>query len=173
MKTGVVHGDIKPENILISSESDGRYVVKVTDFGYSTLFTTDNDPITMPHSELWTAPERHHREILPRQARKMDVYSFGMLCLWLLFYNKATTRDTNFKQDIEGSPTNPSDYASELLRTTRISKIGKKMICKKSLGRHSLRIQPNEPRISISFCNSYHHIGQYNFYIRNEILMGD
>ena len=80
MEKGVIHGDIKPENILISSESDCRYVVKVTDFGYSTLFTTDSDPITMPHSELWTAPERHHREILPMQARKMDAYSFGILC---------------------------------------------------------------------------------------------
>ena len=91
----------------------------MTDFGYSTLFTTDSDLITMPKSWPWTAPERHHREILPIQARKMDAYSFGMLCLWLLFYNKATTRDAIFKQDIEGSPINPSDYASKLLRTTK------------------------------------------------------
>ena len=73
MEKGVIHGDIKPENILISSESNCRYVVKVTDFGYSTLFTTDSDPITMPHSELWTAPERHHREILPMQEVSLEI----------------------------------------------------------------------------------------------------
>ena len=109
MKKGVIHGDIKPENVLVFSENDGAYVAKVTDFGYSTLFTTDSDLIKMPKSWPWTAPERHHREILPIQARKMDAYSFGMLCLWLLFYNKATTRDAIFKQDIEGSPINQSD----------------------------------------------------------------
>lgn len=118
MRTGVIHGDIKPENILISSESDGRYVVKVTDFGYSTLFATDSDPVTMPYSELWTAPEQHHREILPIQARKMDAYSFGMLCLWLLFYNKGAARDRNFKKDLEDSQKEPSIYVSELLRAS-------------------------------------------------------
>lgn len=116
MKKGVIHGDIKPENILISSENDGRYVAKVTDFGYSTLFTTDNDPITMPNSGLWTAPEWHHREILPSQARKMDAYSFGMLCLWVLFYNKEANRDRSFKMDLEDSHRKVSDYASQLLR---------------------------------------------------------
>jgi serine/threonine protein kinase len=87
---GVIHGDIKPENILVSSENEARHVAKVTDFGYSTLFSTDNHPITMPGPGIWTAPEWHHRKILPKQARKMDAYSFGMLCLWLLFYNKGT-----------------------------------------------------------------------------------
>lgn len=31
------------------------------------------------------APERHHRCIYPQNAKAMDVYSFGMLYLWLLF----------------------------------------------------------------------------------------
>jgi len=93
-------------------------VAKVTDFGYSTLFSTDNHSITMPESGIWTAPERHHREILPREARKMDAYSFGMLCLWLLFFNKETNRDRNFEKDLEDSQKKVSDYASELLRAS-------------------------------------------------------
>ena len=72
----------------------------------------------MPKSWPWTAPERHHREILPIQARKMDAYSFGMLCLWLLFYNKNTNRDRNFKEDFKHSQKELSSQASELLRTT-------------------------------------------------------
>ena len=118
MKKGVIHGDIKPENILIYSENDGRYVAKVIDFGYSTLSKTDSDPIKMPYSELWTAPERHHREILPIQARKMDAYSFGILCLWLLFYNKGANRDLNFKKDLKDSQKELSGHAFELLRAS-------------------------------------------------------
>lgn len=117
-KKGVIHGDIKPENVLVVSENEGRHVAKVIDFGYSTLFTTDKDPITMPNSGLWTAPERHHREILPSQARKMDAYSFGMLCLWALFYNKEANRDRNFKKDLEDSHQKVSDFASQLLRAS-------------------------------------------------------
>jgi hypothetical protein len=93
-------------------------VARVTDFGYSTLFATENDPIKMPYSGIWTAPELHHRDILPEQARKMDAYSFGMLCLWLLFYNKGANRHRNFENDLEHSQKELSNYASELLEGT-------------------------------------------------------
>ena len=70
----------------------------------------------MPFSGFWTAPERHHRGTSPTQARKMDVYSFGMLCSWLLFYNQTTNRDRNFKKDLEDSTMDPLHHVSELLQ---------------------------------------------------------
>ena len=100
---GVIHGDVKPENILIFSQRDGRPVAKVIDFGYSTLFATDKDLVTMPDSGIWTAPERHHREFFPEKAKKMDAYSFGMLCLWLLCYNTESKTDHSFRQDFKES----------------------------------------------------------------------
>ncbi len=112
---GVIHGDIKPKNVLIYSETDGRYRAKVIDFGYSSLFMRDGDTITMPYSELWTAPEQHHREILPMQARRMDAYSFGMLCLWFFFYNRSEDQDRNFKRDLEDPQKEPLSWAYELL----------------------------------------------------------
>ena len=118
MNKGVIHGDIKPENILIYSENDGRYLAKVIDFGYSTLSKTDTDPVIMPSSGLWTAPERHHRQILRENARKMDAYSFGLLCLWLLFYNKGANGDRNFKKDLKDSQKRLLGYAFELLRAS-------------------------------------------------------
>lgn len=113
---GAIHGDIKPENILIFPEGDGRHIAKVIDFGYSTLFSSDEDPVVMPYSGVWTAPEYHHRGISPEQARKMDVYSFGMLCSWLLFHNINSNRDRSIKRFRENSSTESSAYASEMLK---------------------------------------------------------
>lgn len=86
-KKDIIHGDIKYKNILIFSETESRHAARVIDFDYSTLFATEDDLIEMPYSGIWTALDLHHRKILPKQTRKINVYSFDMLCLWLLFYN--------------------------------------------------------------------------------------
>ena len=39
----------------------------------------------MPEIEPWNAPEWHDRSFKPEQAKRMDVYSFGLLCFWLIF----------------------------------------------------------------------------------------
>ncbi|KAI1284233.1 TPR-like protein [Xylaria sp. FL0933] len=82
----IIHGDIKPDNILIFKES-GRYSAKVIDFGYSTRYTTEDCWLKLPISWPWNAPEhdRPARSWLPSQAVKADVFSFGILCFWLLF----------------------------------------------------------------------------------------
>lgn len=112
---GVIHGDIKPNNVLVYTEVDGHYRAKAIDFGYSSLFMPDSGTIIMPFSEFWTAPEQHHREILPVQARRMDAYSFGMLCLWLFFYNKSEDGDRNFRRDREDPQKDPLGQAYEFL----------------------------------------------------------
>ncbi|CAD6584160.1 MAG: hypothetical protein ASARMPRED_001618 [Alectoria sarmentosa] len=85
--SNIIHGDIKPENILISkTEDSAAYVAQVTDFGYSTMHT--DHLIHMPRSRGWNAPEWHHRGFTYRDAEKMDVYSFGLLCLWLFFFDE-------------------------------------------------------------------------------------
>jgi serine/threonine protein kinase len=84
MVSGIVHGDIKPENVLIFKDNMGKYTAKVTDFGYSTRFAGENDYILMPRSWPWDDP-KWTSECKPAQARKMDIFSFGMLCFWVLF----------------------------------------------------------------------------------------
>jgi hypothetical protein len=44
----------------------------------------------MPKSEPWNAPE-YRKECKPADGQKVDVFSFGMLCLWLLFEEKLST----------------------------------------------------------------------------------
>ena len=57
----------------------------MADFGYSCFGTDDEDIVYLPCSLPWAAPEYHSRGITLRDAKKMDVYSFGMLCLYILF----------------------------------------------------------------------------------------
>jgi serine/threonine protein kinase len=82
--------------VLIFRNGDGTYTAKVADFGFSTHFNSEQgDLIQMPMSMPWTAPEHHSRLFIPESAKVMDVYSFGMLCLWLLFDKAPSRAGTN------------------------------------------------------------------------------
>ena len=47
-----------------------------------------NGKVILPKSRPWNAPEHHFGEFNAQEAKKTDVYSFGMLCLWFLFGNR-------------------------------------------------------------------------------------
>jgi serine/threonine protein kinase len=81
----MIHGDIKPENVLIYKDGTGMFTARLTDFGYSTILTNEHGYVCMPKSWPWFAPEHHHRGFTPDAARKMDMFSFGMLTLWVLY----------------------------------------------------------------------------------------
>jgi hypothetical protein len=90
----------------------------VADFGYSTLAASDDDLIKMPISKPWNAPEWHHRGVKLSEARAMDVYSFGMLCLWLLFKeNKNYSNDNTTLEQLKSDDL-LSDFAHQLIVTT-------------------------------------------------------
>ena len=86
---GVVHGDIKPQNVLVFQDAITREItVKVADFGYSTLTMGESGKVFLPKSRPWNAPEHHFRGFKAQEAKKTDVYSFGLLCLWFLFRSR-------------------------------------------------------------------------------------
>jgi hypothetical protein len=63
------------------------YCPKVIDFGYSIRFQTDQDTTEiMARSEPWCAPELETKKSYKlEEMRKMDTFSFGMLCVWVMF----------------------------------------------------------------------------------------
>ena len=91
-----MHRDIKPHNILIFEHIPGEYVAKVSDLGYSVQLDCDDTLVRMPLSKPWNAPEWHHRGHCFPEIVKMDLYSYGMVCLWLLFGQECLDRGINF-----------------------------------------------------------------------------
>jgi serine/threonine protein kinase len=82
----IVHGDVKPQNVLVFRADDGSFTAKVADFGFSTRYAQDDTHIVLHQSWPWHAPEfDEYHEFTPVQALKTDVFSFGLLCLWFLF----------------------------------------------------------------------------------------
>jgi serine/threonine protein kinase len=71
--------------VLVFKDATRKTIVKVCDFGYSTLAASEGGSVLLPKSRPWNAPEHHFGEFKVSAAKKADVYSFGMLCLWLLF----------------------------------------------------------------------------------------
>lgn len=81
----VIHGDIKPENTLVFGDTADEATIQVTDFGYSCIGAKDKDEVYLPVTWGWCAPEYHDRGIPLQKAKKMDIYSFGLVCFWVLF----------------------------------------------------------------------------------------
>ncbi|KIV99995.1 uncharacterized protein PV09_08352 [Verruconis gallopava] len=88
----MIHGDLKPENVLIFEDPLNGFMTKVVDFGYSglSLLRSEDSKFQLPISRPWNAPEltECNSEFSLDGARKADIYSFGLLCLWILFYDR-------------------------------------------------------------------------------------
>jgi serine/threonine-protein kinase len=79
---GVVHRDLKPQNIFICSEPDGRIVTtKVLDFGISVIVERGIDTSSAPKSALGTPGYMSPEHILGAANidGRADVYGFGLL----------------------------------------------------------------------------------------------
>ncbi len=70
-------------------DNNGGYTAKVADFGYSglSLERSEDSAFHLPISRPWNSPEVNEWDsTLPFfAARKADIYSFGMLSIWILF----------------------------------------------------------------------------------------
>ncbi|XP_072517568.1 retinal guanylyl cyclase 2-like [Salminus brasiliensis] len=75
---GVCHGRLKSRNCVV----DGRFVLKVTDYGYNEVLQAQRFPYTEPKAEdlLWTAPELLRTSHPGHSGTpEGDVYSFSII----------------------------------------------------------------------------------------------
>ncbi|EJP60700.1 serine/threonine protein kinase Japonica Group [Beauveria bassiana ARSEF 2860] len=100
----IVHGNLKPENVLVFQDNARRYSARVIDFGYSTKYADEDQPLILPISEPWNAPENNGRvhQWTPRRAVKADLFCFGVLCVWLMFEPRLCGTAA-LSQSVEGS----------------------------------------------------------------------
>jgi serine/threonine protein kinase len=76
-ENNVIHGDIKPENILL----DKDFNVKLIDFGFSSIITEKNhgNINSTEGSETYSAPERRRANSEGYDGVKSDIFSLGVL----------------------------------------------------------------------------------------------
>jgi serine/threonine protein kinase len=74
---------VKPDNILVFDDPSGGVTIKMIDFAYSQRWTDENVLRRIPVTKPWNAPEWHSRGFKMRAAQALDIYSYGLVCLWM------------------------------------------------------------------------------------------
>ncbi|MBB2892294.1 Stk1 family PASTA domain-containing Ser/Thr kinase [Flexivirga oryzae] len=106
-RAGLVHRDVKPENVLI-----GQHAVKVADFGLARAVTTDTvtgDSEVLLGTAAYLSPEQVE---YGRADERSDVYAAGLLLFEMLTGEKAFPGDSPINvayQHVHGTMPRPSD----------------------------------------------------------------
>jgi serine/threonine protein kinase len=85
-EVGIIHGDVKPQNILMfqgpsSSNAVKSWVAKLGDFGGAIMDASDNDmDVLRTGTQPWNAPE-WKAEMRAIDMKRTDIYSFGLV-IW-------------------------------------------------------------------------------------------
>lgn len=93
---GIYHHDIKPRNILLTMN---KKIVKIADFGFSTLSSDKDRSLSLCGSPLYMAPEIMNR--IDGDKTKTDIWSVGMLMYEMLFNKHPFSQSDTLTELIE------------------------------------------------------------------------
>ncbi len=109
---GVIHRDVKPENVFLVQRSQGRWGVKVLDFGIAKV--TTNPALTKMGqalgSPMFMAPEACRGDEVDQRA---DIYSFGIL-LYLMLTGRVPFSDDNLLKILQMQASAPVPSMREI-----------------------------------------------------------
>lgn len=72
---------MKPQNVLLESNEDDKYEIKIADFGFSCFYDPNSGLETVLGSALYMAPELVKKE---KYNEKVDVWAIGMMACLIL-----------------------------------------------------------------------------------------
>ncbi|CAM6098236.1 unnamed protein product [Calypogeia fissa] len=146
-RNNIVHGDIKPENLLISGE--GR--VKICDFGVSQIFKDANDELRRsPGTPVYTAPEccigvTYH-------GKAADVWALGctLYCMVLGKYPfVGTSLQSTYEKIVKDEFWYSGDMDPDLLDLLQ------KLLCKDATQRLTIYEAAQHPWVAKSYPDSF------------------
>jgi serine/threonine protein kinase len=76
-RCGIIHGDMKGENVLVFSHPQKKYLAKIADFGFSVVGEVASHAIHLAGTRPWKAPETIG-PVQRDQLKLTDVYSYGL-----------------------------------------------------------------------------------------------
>jgi formylglycine-generating enzyme required for sulfatase activity/serine/threonine protein kinase len=121
-KLGIVHRDIKPDNIMLARDEDGALVVKVLDFGIARLSEpgatgTQTKTGVVMGTPFYMSPEQAMGNTGDKIDSRSDLYSLGMVVYQMLTGKVAFESDSWMRvmyRHIHEAPLPPSQLRPEL-----------------------------------------------------------
>jgi len=100
---GIVHGDVKPENIIMCSSDDKEktLVPKLADFGFALIEETESLQVIIGGTKTWRAPESFS-PVSVSTLKLTDIYSFGLL-VWSVAIDGRNPFDLLLVDNIRGN----------------------------------------------------------------------
>jgi serine/threonine protein kinase len=83
----------------VFGQANREITAKITDFGHASLRLTEDENVRLPFSRYFNAPDYHSREFRIGDAKKFDVFNFGLIVYWLLVGRKIEAEEIRFDED--------------------------------------------------------------------------
>ena len=114
---GMVHRDIKPDNILLGRDASGREIPKLADFGIVAIREAAFQSLRSPMTPAYASPEQRQGMKASELDGRADLYALGMTLYEMLTGRlpfDAHTEEDWKRAHLEETPLPPSTYSREL-----------------------------------------------------------